>query len=674
MDSSYKNIGDIIKSINRYIIMILIVFIVFFLVASSYFFKYFDEDVLDKNTADMFESKLTLLEKRIGLANVIFEELEKNNWVKDIISKDEIHKSSQISGYIKKDITTEYDVFIFNTEGKLVFKDSDKDYIGDLKEGTKFIENGEDVFLECKKQFSYGGYGVIWLKKACPIENNDKHKFSLFLISNEDYLIIDNSLNIKERDYLKIIDKSKEGKYDENFRYHWYLKTLRTGEKILILTENYHNSRVYGYFIQALLLIIIGMAALWLLIKKKFKPIVSGIVLSQNELNSKLYEKTEQLETVLDSLSDPVNIKNLDGNYTVVNQSFADLMGYSKEEIYSKKDSDIFNKDEVKFLRKIEGDIINEKNPISYMRWKESDVFGKRLYGCKKNLYYNNINEPIGFVTISRDITDDKKREEHLEMEIMKNVRKLAVAEKLLMEQEKSAAVAELLSGFMHDLNNQIGVTTTTSSYLEDKVLKLVEKYKEGLLKKSDFDYLMNVLEESLTLIRSNLELAKNNIENFKVINDDQSSNRIRRIDLSKYIEEVIENWKPRLKKKGHKINLVGETGIILETQPGLIASVINNLIDNSLKHGFVNNKKGLINIEIKKNKDIIYFYYKDNGAGIKKEVIDRVFDAYFTTSKEGGTGLGLSIIKDVIEKRLNGIIRFGQQNKGFSIEIEIPN
>jgi len=54
--------------------------------------------------------------------------------------------------------------------------------------------------------------------------------------------------------------------------------------------------------------------------------------------------------------------------------------------------------------------------------------------------------------------------------------------------------------------------------------------------------------------------------------------------------------------------------------------------------------------------------------------VIDRVFDAYFTTSKEGGTGLGLSIIKDVIEKRLNGIIRFGQQNKGFSIEIEIPN
>lgn len=63
-----------------------------------------------------------------------------------------------------------------------------------------------------------------------------------------------------------------------------------------------------------------------------------------------------------------------------------------------------------------------------------------------------------------------------------------------------------------------------------------------------------------------------------------------------------------------------------------------------------------------------------DNGVGIKKEYIDRIFEMFFVTSNNQGTGLGLYIVKEAVEK-LNGNLKvFSEINIGSSFVLVLPN
>ena len=94
---------------------------------------------------------------------------------------------------------------------------------------------------------------------------------------------------------------------------------------------------------------------------------------------------------------------------------------------------------------------------------------------------------------------------------------------------------------------------------------------------------------------------------------------------------------------------------------------------------------KGKIDITYGKTDSIVYLEFSDNGDGIKEEYVDKVFDAFFTTSTAKGlkassyqeitgTGLGLKIVKDIIDS-YQGDIYITTPKQGYSttIRIEIP-
>ena len=81
-----------------------------------------------------------------------------------------------------------------------------------------------------------------------------------------------------------------------------------------------------------------------------------------------------------------------------------------------------------------------------------------------------------------------------------------------------------------------------------------------------------------------------------------------------------------------------------------------------------------LITISIKENENSIIIYIKDNALGIDKEIIDKVFDPYFTTKhKSQGTGLGLYISKMIMEKSFNAEIVMNNEKNGTCTILKIP-
>ena len=114
-----------------------------------------------------------------------------------------------------------------------------------------------------------------------------------------------------------------------------------------------------------------------------------------------------------------------------------------------------------------------------------------------------------------------------------------------------------------------------------------------------------------------------------------------------------------RLKVTRHKVEINCPEDLTLRSIPGLISQIFTNLINNSLIHAFNDDDAGLMKIAIEQvegNK--IKIEFSDNGKGIPEENLSQLFEAYFTTNRDGGgSGLGTHIIHSIVVEKLDGTL-----------------
>ncbi|RLA82249.1 MAG: hypothetical protein DRG78_07750 [Epsilonproteobacteria bacterium] len=103
-----------------------------------------------------------------------------------------------------------------------------------------------------------------------------------------------------------------------------------------------------------------------------------------------------------------------------------------------------------------------------------------------------------------------------------------------------------------------------------------------------------------------------------------------------------------------------------------VIINIIKNAKEILVEHNILN-KKIIINASL--NDEELQITLCDNGGGIKDDIIDKIFDPYFTTKGEkNGTGLGLYMSKTIIEKHLEGILLVSNKDEGACFEIKISS
>ncbi|MGV3695695.1 sensor histidine kinase [Flavobacterium sp.] len=100
---------------------------------------------------------------------------------------------------------------------------------------------------------------------------------------------------------------------------------------------------------------------------------------------------------------------------------------------------------------------------------------------------------------------------------------------------------------------------------------------------------------------------------------------------------------------------------------------VVNNLLSNAIKYADFSKEKPFIFIKTYASADNIIIEIEDNGIGISKQYLHRIFEMFFVTNKNKGTGLGLYIVKEVVEN-LNGTIAVESKiNVGTKFIVTIP-
>lgn len=237
--------------------------------------------------------------------------------------------------------------------------------------------------------------------------------------------------------------------------------------------------------------------------------------------------------------------------------------------------------------------------------------------------------------------------------------RRLQLTQLKLVEQEKLAALGALVAGVAHELNTPIGNSLLMASTMLDMSGDFLKLVQSGKLRRSDLESFCANSSSSSNLMVRNLTNAAGLISSFKQIAVDQTSDHRRQFDLRTVCEEVALTLSNRVQREGHKLRIEVAPGLLLDSYPGSLGQVLSNLIINAMVHGLAGHADGLISLEGRAiEEDQIELIFRDNGAGIAADHLDRIFEPFFTTRLgQGGSGLGLHICYNIICSVLGGSI-----------------
>ena len=260
--------------------------------------------------------------------------------------------------------------------------------------------------------------------------------------------------------------------------------------------------------------------------------------------------------------------------------------------------------------------------------------------------------------------------------DLIHSITELNKAKERLLEAEKMASLGELSAEVSHEVATPIGISITSSSYLLEQISHLQQTLEQNKLSKKSIGNFIENAHKSTELLINNLQRASELLTSFKHIAADQTSDKIRMINISNYLDEIIQSLHPKLRKTNHCIKVHCDENIEVYSHPGAIAQIIINLVINSIVHGFEHINRGEIAINVKFHHKKLLIDYIDNGQGLTQEANKKLFHAFYTTkSQQGGIGLGTHIIKNLVEDTLNGsITAHSEAGQGLSYHIELPD
>lgn len=253
-------------------------------------------------------------------------------------------------------------------------------------------------------------------------------------------------------------------------------------------------------------------------------------------------------------------------------------------------------------------------------------------------------------------------------LELEQSLEKLKIAQEKLIESERISYLGNLVSGVAHEVNTPIGIGVTAASHLEMKTKAFSKLFVKNSITKKDFEEYIEMALMSSKILLSNMERASSIIQTFKQVAVDQISEERRKFKVDNFISEMIYGFKQSIDNFRFKIDIDVEKELIIDSFPRVFYQIFNNLLNNSILHGFENMDKGIIYIRIYKDNKQITIEYKDTGRGIPADNIGKVFEPFFTTRRgKGSAGLGLNIVYNLVSRKLDGTISCNSENGKFT-------
>jgi PAS domain S-box-containing protein len=363
----------------------------------------------------------------------------------------------------------------------------------------------------------------------------------------------------------------------------------------------------------------------------------------------KIIEKNDRLQIFFDTAFEGIAITK-EGKFIDGNDRFFDMFGYTKEEMINMPVKNLVHKDDLALVQKRMREGYSEPYKHKCIH-KNGSVRFVEVHG--RTIKHKG---EILRLTAIHDITYSKKHEEdRIKLKYHQN------------QISKLELIGSFAGGIVHDFNNALLPIIGNC----DIILYEMNRDTEGCqVHKKNIMSIMQAAETAKTLVNRIQSFARKNGEEQLALN------------LSDCIKESFAFLKVMIPKEVEVELNIETTSEMVMANEVTIKQILMNLCKNSVQ-SMQDNKKGKISINVTNKKfdkkqfeiskgEYIKIEIIDNGKGMSPKVMERAFDPYFTTKKEG-TGIGLSIVGRII-RNYHGFIRlYSKVNKGTLVIIYIP-
>lgn len=365
---------------------------------------------------------------------------------------------------------------------------------------------------------------------------------------------------------------------------------------------------------------------------------ITNLVMKENEA----HERQRFLEVILENIPSTIFVKDKKRNfaYSLINRSGSKFFNLPIAEVVGKNDYELFRKEMAEEFRAADQETIRLDGVIFNQRDILKTNEGERTIVTQKIAVNDDSGEPRYVMGIANDITNELATKEALELERAKSI-----------QNSKLATLGELAASVAHEINNPLSIIHG-SAILIPRFMNNPEKFNQ----KVD-----NVLKAAERISKIVTGLRKFSRASVKTLNQRHS--------LANIIREAVILTENKAKRNYVSVELEVTNDSIIECNEIEIEQIIINMINNGIDAAKEHDDKW-VKLTIIEDEEHTVLQIRDSGKGIDRQVVEKMFNPFFTTKAVGeGTGLGLSIVKGIIEEH-QGTIRVVQEDPNTCFEI----
>jgi two-component system, NtrC family, sensor histidine kinase AtoS len=338
------------------------------------------------------------------------------------------------------------------------------------------------------------------------------------------------------------------------------------------------------------------------------------------------------LENVMDSMIDGVITVDVSGNITFMNQAAIKLTGVYLDEIIGKPYMEtMFNQTGFKsiLLETLETGVNHIGVEMDF------PVLGrKNLYiSSSTSCLHDSEGNFIGAVLSFKDISEKKRLEQQV------------------YRADRLAAIGELMAGVAHEIRNPLTAIKSLVQYLQEGSTE-EERLEYFPIIVKEVDRVNKIIQELLYFSRpSHANVLQTNIN--QLVEET--------VILAKSITKNTVNFYLKLEKELPKV----------EIDPEQFKQVFLNILINSIQSM---ENTGDITIEslLDREQGKVLLHFSDTGTGIHEDKLEKVFDPFYTSKKEG-TGLGMAVVQRIVTAHNGDVYLQNIPSGGLKVTIQIP-
>ncbi|WP_059171634.1 cell wall metabolism sensor histidine kinase WalK [Bacillus sp. FJAT-27445] len=361
---------------------------------------------------------------------------------------------------------------------------------------------------------------------------------------------------------------------------------------------------------------------------------IGTLAMTFNNLTKKLQEaqattegERRKLSSVLSYMTDGVIATDRRGRVIVINDPAVRMLGVSRETVLSQPIVSVLDLDDTyTFEEMLE---IKDSIILDYSTKNTPYVLRANLSVIQKETGFVN-----GLITVLHDITEQEKID---------------------------AERREFVANVSHELRTPL---TTMRSYLEALADGVIEDREVG---PQFLNVAQTETERMIRLVNDLLQLSKMDSRDYRLSKE--------WIDFNEFFNRIIDRFEMAKRENVRFTRILPRKPLFVEIDVDKLTQVLDNIISNALKYS---PEGGEVIFTVLEEEGKITVSIKDEGIGIPKENIGKIFDRFYRvdkarTRKLGGTGLGLAIAREMVNAHGGIIWATSEEGKGTQIIFTLP-